>query len=47
MKGQYTIFGDVVSGMEVVDQISTISVDGDKAKERVEMKVTVRDKAPE
>ena len=47
MKGHYTIFGDVVSGMEVVDQISTISVDGDKAKERVEMKVTVRDKAPE
>jgi len=47
MKGQYTIFGEVVSGMEVVDQISTIPVDGDKAKERVEMKVTVREKAPE
>jgi peptidyl-prolyl cis-trans isomerase B (cyclophilin B) len=39
---QYTIFGEVVSGMEVVDQISTTPVDGDKAKERVEMKVTVR-----
>ena len=47
MKGQYTIFGEVVSGTEVVDQISTIPVDGDKAKERVEMKVTVREKAPE
>jgi peptidyl-prolyl cis-trans isomerase B (cyclophilin B) len=47
MKGQYTIFGEVVSGMEVVDQISAIPVDGDKAKERVEMKVTVREKAPE
>ena len=47
MKGQYTIFGEVVSGMEVVDQISTIPVDGDKARERVEMKVTVREKAPE
>jgi cyclophilin family peptidyl-prolyl cis-trans isomerase len=47
MKGQYTIFGEVVSGMEVVDQISAIPVDGDKAKERVEMKVSVREKAPE
>ncbi len=47
MKGQYTIFGEVVSGMDVVDQISTIPVDGDRAKERVEMKVTVREKAPE
>ena len=47
MKGQYTIFGEVVSGMEVVDQISAIAADGDKAKERVEMKVTVREKAPE
>ena len=41
MKGQYTVFGEVVSGMEVVDQISTTPVDGDKALERVEMKVTV------
>jgi peptidyl-prolyl cis-trans isomerase B (cyclophilin B) len=47
MKGQYTIFGEVVSGMEVVDQISTVPVDGDKAKERVEMKVAVREKAAE
>jgi cyclophilin family peptidyl-prolyl cis-trans isomerase len=39
---QYTVFGEVVSGMEVVDQISTTPVDGDKAKERVEMKVTLR-----
>jgi hypothetical protein len=31
----------------VVDQISTVRVDGDKANERVEMKVTVREKAPE
>jgi cyclophilin family peptidyl-prolyl cis-trans isomerase len=42
LKGQYTIFGEVVSGMEVVDQISTTPVDGDKAKERVEMKVMIR-----
>ncbi len=43
---QYTVFGEVVSGMEVVDQISTTPVDGDKAKERVEMKVAVREPAP-
>ena len=41
--GQYTIFGEVVSGMEVVDQISLTPADGDKAKERVEMKVTIRE----
>jgi peptidyl-prolyl cis-trans isomerase B (cyclophilin B) len=43
LKGQYTVFGEVVSGMEVVDQISTTPVDGDRAKERVEMKVTLRE----
>jgi peptidyl-prolyl cis-trans isomerase B (cyclophilin B) len=40
--GQYTIFGEVVSGMEVVDQISLTPVDGDKPRERVEMKVTIQ-----
>jgi cyclophilin family peptidyl-prolyl cis-trans isomerase len=40
---QYTVFGEVTSGMEVVDQISTTPVDGDKAKERVPMKVTIRE----
>ncbi len=44
--GQYTIFGEVVSGMEVVDQLSLTPVEGDKAKERVEMKVTIRPPAP-
>jgi peptidyl-prolyl cis-trans isomerase B (cyclophilin B) len=39
--GQYTVFGEVVSGMEIVDQISTAPVDGDRAKERIEMKVTL------
>ncbi|HXY39728.1 MAG TPA: peptidylprolyl isomerase [Vicinamibacteria bacterium] len=43
LKGQYTIFGEVVSGMDVVDQISQAKVDGDKAAERVEMKVTVQE----
>jgi len=45
LAGQYTVFGEVVSGMEVVDQISTTPADGDKAKERVEMKVTIREPA--
>lgn len=44
--GQYTIFGEVVSGMEVVDQISMTPVDDDKPRERVEMKVTIRTPAP-
>ncbi|HEX9189968.1 MAG TPA: peptidylprolyl isomerase [Vicinamibacteria bacterium] len=46
LAGQYTIFGEVVSGMEVVDQISLTPADGDRAKERVEMKVTVLEPAP-
>ena len=46
LAGQYTVFGEVVSGMEVVDQISTTPVDGDKAKERVPMKVTIREAPP-
>jgi cyclophilin family peptidyl-prolyl cis-trans isomerase len=46
LKGQYTIFGEVVSGMEAVDQISLTPADGDKAKERVEMKVTVQEPRP-
>jgi peptidyl-prolyl cis-trans isomerase B (cyclophilin B) len=44
--GQYTVFGEVTSGMEVVDQISTAAVDGDRAKERIEMKVTLPAPAP-
>jgi len=46
LKGQYTIFGEVVSGMEIVDQISTAPVDGDKARERIEMKVTLQEPPP-
>ncbi len=44
--GQYTIFGEVALGMEVVDQLSLTPVEGDKAKERVEMKITIRPPAP-
>ncbi len=46
LKGQYTIFGEVVSGMEVVDQISLTPADGDRAKERVEMKVAIQEPPP-
>lgn len=42
LEGQYTIFGEVTSGIEVVDQISLTPVDGQTATERVEMKVTIR-----
>lgn len=46
LQGQYTIFGEVVSGMEVVDQISLTPADGQAAAERVEMKVTIEERAP-
>jgi len=46
LAGQYTVFGEVVSGMEVVDQISLTPVDGDKATERVEMTVTISQPEP-
>jgi cyclophilin family peptidyl-prolyl cis-trans isomerase len=43
LQGQYTIFGEVVSGMEAVDQISLTPVNGQTAAERVEMKVKVQE----
>jgi cyclophilin family peptidyl-prolyl cis-trans isomerase len=46
LKGQYTIFGEVSSGMDVVDAIGRTPVQGDKPEARVEMvKVTIRDAA--
>ena len=41
LTGKYTIFGEVTEGMDVVDKIGETPVDGDRAKERVEMKVVV------
>ena len=41
-KGQYTVFGEVVAGMDVVDKLSGTPVDGDRPRARVEMKVEVR-----
>jgi peptidyl-prolyl cis-trans isomerase B (cyclophilin B) len=38
LRGQYTIFGEVSEGMEVVDKIGATAVEGDKPKARVEIK---------
>jgi peptidyl-prolyl cis-trans isomerase B (cyclophilin B) len=43
LQGQYTIFGEVTSGIEVVEQISLTPVDGQTATERVEMTVTIQE----
>ena len=43
LKGQYTIFGEVVDGMGAVDKVGATPVKGEIAQERVEIKrVTVR-----
>jgi peptidyl-prolyl cis-trans isomerase B (cyclophilin B) len=38
LTGKYTIFGEVLEGMEVADKIGLTPVDGQKATERVEIK---------
>jgi peptidyl-prolyl cis-trans isomerase B (cyclophilin B) len=46
LKGQYTIYGEVAEGMDVVDAIGRTPVQGDQATTRVEIqKVTIRDPA--
>jgi cyclophilin family peptidyl-prolyl cis-trans isomerase len=43
LKGQYTVFGEVVQGMDVVDAIGRTPVQGDRATSRVEIRrVTMR-----
>ncbi len=42
LQGQYTIFGEVTEGMEVVDKISMEPVAGDRATKRIEMKVKIQ-----
>ena len=47
LTGKFTIFGRVISGMEVVDAIGETPVEDDKAQIRVEMsKVTLREANP-
>ena len=47
LTGKFTIFGEVASGMEVVDHIGETPVDGDKPQKRIVLqKVTVRPAAP-
>ena len=42
LDNQYTVFGEVVSGMDVADKIVNLPRDaGDNPKERVEMKVKI------
>lgn len=44
LDGQYTAFGEVVSGMEVVDRVVNAPRDTrDNPNERIEMTVTIRD----
>lgn len=38
LKGQYTIFGEVTSGMDVVDTIGRTPVEGDRPLSRVEIR---------
>lgn len=40
--GRYTIFGEVAEGMDVVDAIGAVPVEGDRPRERIEMTVRVR-----
>jgi len=47
LTGKYTIFGEVASGMDVVDHIGETPVDGDKPQKRIVLqKVTIRPAAP-
>jgi peptidyl-prolyl cis-trans isomerase B (cyclophilin B) len=39
LTGQYTIFGEVTTGLEVADRIGQTPVEGDRAKTRVEMTI--------
>lgn len=42
LKGQYTVFGEVVDGMEVADRIGETPAEGERASSRIEMTVALR-----
>jgi len=45
LDGNYTVFGEVIEGMEVVDKIANVAVDGDnRPKEDIKMTVTIIEK---
>ncbi|HUF48686.1 MAG TPA: peptidylprolyl isomerase [Vicinamibacterales bacterium] len=47
LDGQFTLFARVVEGLEVVQQISAVEADGDRARERIVIRsVTIRDTPP-
>lgn len=46
LTGKYTVFGEVVEGMQVADKIGATPVDGDRARERVEMRVRIKEGQP-
>lgn len=47
LNGQYTVFGEVASGMEIVDRLAETPVEGDRPKTRVVIrKVTIREEEP-
>lgn len=44
LDGNYTVFGEVVSGMEVADKIVALQVPGtDRPRERVEVKISIKE----
>lgn len=47
LDGQYTVFGEVIEGMDVADKIAGVAKDQrDNPNERIEMKVTVVPQVP-
>ena len=47
LTGQYTLFGEVVAGLDVVDRIGTTPVAGDRPTERIEVRrVVIREVDP-